>query len=539
MDQGLITIRHDGEISIHNRRVVGMLGLPADWLATRRTFTELVDYQRTHGEFNVPGQQLPLIVGSGLFPEHPYRYERRRPDGRLLEVQSIPFPKGGMVRTFTDITERRRSEEQIRYFARHDSLTKLVNRAVFHERLQQATELADRTGHSVAILFLDLDQFKQVNDTLGHEAGDELLSEVAARLQSVVRDVDTVARIGGDEFALVQPLVDQPDNAETLAARLLELVAQPYDIGGATRSISVSIGMSLYPAHGASVAELLRCADTALYRAKAAGRNRSLLFHKAMKDEQLNALKLEDDLGQALSDKEMTVVYQPIVDADTRTIVAYEALLRWDHPTRGAISPVKFIPMAERSGLINPLGLWALEAACGEAVSWCDTVRLSVNLSPMQFRQSDFVVQVQGVLARTGFSPGRLSLEITEGLLLEGTTRVLEMMHELRALGVRFSLDDFGTAHAGLSYLRRFPFDTIKIDQSFVQDVASCPDSHAIVTTILAMAEVLKLDVIAEGVETEEQFDVLRQLQCQQIQGYLTGRPAPVNLGHSGIKAAV
>ncbi len=530
MDQGLITVTCDGDISIHNRRVVGMLGLPENWFSTRRTFPELVDHQKTQGEFDVPGQQLPLIVGSGLFPDQPHRYERLRPDGRLLEVQSIPFPKGGMVRTFTDITERRQSEEQLRFSARHDSLTKLVNRVVFHERLQQAMELADRTGQAVAVIFLDLDQFKQVNDTLGHASGDLLLAGVAAKLQSVVRDIDTIARMGGDEFALVQPLVDQPRNAELLATRLLDIVAQPFVIEGNEVSVGASIGISLYPAHGASVTELLRSADTALYRAKTAGRGRSLLFDTSMRDEQLNALQLEDDFGHALSAEELTLVYQPIVDAETRATVAYEALLRWTHPTRGAISPGEFIPMAERSGLILRLGLWALEVACREASSWRDSsIRLAVNLSPMQFRQTDFVMQVQGVLARTGLAPNRLSLEITEGLLLEGTPRVLGIMNDLRALGLRFSLDDFGTAHAGLSYLRRFPFDTIKIDQSFVQDAASCPDSRAIVTTILAMAEVLKLGVIAEGVETEEQFDVLRKLQCRQVQGYLTGRPALIN----------
>ena len=529
MDQGLLTVDPNGRVTIHNRRVVEMLELPEDFLAKKPLYSELIAYQQAIGDFDVSGQHIPLYVSSGMVPGQRDRYERLRPNGRSLEVQSIPFANGGMVRTFTDITDRRRSEEQVRYFARHDGLTKLSNRMVFHERLQQALELADRTSRKAAVVCLDLDRFKLVNDTRGHGVGDKLLAEVSARLRSAVRDIDTVARMGGDEFALVLPLVDQPENAEVLAARLLELISAPYEIDGVAALIGVSVGISLYPAHGANAEELLRNADIALYRAKADGRGVWRLFQPLMETEKSDAFQLEQDLRRALSRNELHLAYQPIIDTESGVIVSYEALMRWNHPTRGAIGPSEFIPLAERSGSVVPMGLWALETACEQAASWRDGVRISVNLSPVQFRQGDLVGQVGKILARTGLIPDRLSLEVTEGLLLDGSSATLEMMQGLRALGIRLSLDDFGTAHAGLSYLRCFPFDTIKIDKSFIQDAVTRPEARAIVNTLLEMGKVLKLDVIAEGVETDEQLELLRGMRCPQIQGYLIGRPMPAS----------
>jgi diguanylate cyclase (GGDEF)-like protein len=536
MDQGLLTVTQEGRVAIYNRRLLELLDLPGEWLATKPHFAEVIAYQSSTGEFDVPGQVIPAFVSSGSLADQPYRYERMRPNGRSLEVHSIPLDGGGMVRTFTDITDRRRSEEQVRYFARHDSLTKLVNRVVFQERLQQAIALADRTGHSIAVLCLDLDRFKHVNDTRGHAVGDQLLADVSARLQSAVRDTDTVARMGGDEFAIVQPLVDQPNHAEQLASRLLELISRPYDIDGTPALIGLSVGISLYPAHGATAGVLLRRADTALYRAKADGRGVFRVFDQSMEEAQQDVFQVEHDLRQALDRNELEIAYQPIVDAATRGILCYEALLRWNHPLRGPVGPAEFIPLAEMSGSILAIGFWVLETACAEAATWSNGVRVSVNLSPLQFRQGELVALVKGVLTRTGLAPDRLSLEVTEGLLLDGTRQVLGMMEELRALGVRFSLDDFGTAHAGLSYLRCFSFDAIKIDKSFVQDAVTQPESRAIVKTILAMASVLKLNVIAEGVETEEQLTLLRQMRCRQVQGYLTGRPVPANVAREQIR---
>lgn len=525
MDQGLLTVSSDGRIEIYNRRLLELLDLPDDFLASRPYFSDLLAFQRKLGEFDVAGQALPPFIASGLVSDQPYRYERQRANGRALEVHSIPLAGGGMVRTFTDITERRRSEEQLRYFARHDSLTKLVNRVVFQERLQQALETAGRTGRPVAVLCLDLDRFKLVNDTQGHAAGDQLLTEVSRRLQSAVRDTDTVARMGGDEFAVVQPMIDRTEDAENLAVRLLDLISQPYEIDGRTALIGVSIGIAFYPAHGMTAGKLLGSADTALYRAKSDGRGLYRLFEHSMEAAQRDVFQMEQDLRSALDGKELHLAYQPIVDSSTRTVLAFEALLRWTHPSRGPINPAEFIPLAEMSGAILPIGLWVLETACAEAASWISPVRVSVNLSPMQFRQGDLVSLIKDILGRTGLPADRLTLEVTEGLLLDGTRQVLSMMEDLRALGVRFSLDDFGTAHAGLSYLRCFPFDAIKIDKSFVQDALTRPESRAIVKTILVMGNVLKLNVIAEGVETEDQLKLLIQMRCRQVQGFLTGRP--------------
>lgn len=527
MDQGLLTVSRDGRIEIYNRRLLELLDLPDEFLASRPYFSDLLAFQRKAGEFDVAGQALPSFIASGLVSDQPYRYERQRANGKALEIHSIPLAGGGMVRTFTDITERRRSEEQLRYFARHDSLTKLVNRVVFQERLQQALDTAGRTGRLVAVLCLDLDRFKLVNDTQGHAAGDQLLTEVSMRLQSAVRDTDTVARMGGDEFAVVQPMIDRPEDAEKLALRLLDLIARPYEIDGRTALIGVSIGIAFYPAHGVTAGQLLGSADTALYRAKADGRGIFRLFDQSMEAAQRDVFQMEQDLRNALDRNELHLAYQPIVDSSTRTVLAFEALLRWTHPLRGPINPAEFIPLAEMSGSILPIGLWVLETACAEAASWLNPIRVSVNLSPLQFRQGDLVSLIKNILLRTGLPADRLTLEVTEGLLLDGTRQVLGMMEDLRALGVRFSLDDFGTAHAGLSYLRCFPFDAIKIDKSFVQDALTRPESRAIVKTILVMGNVLKLNVIAEGVETEDQLKLLLQLRCRQVQGFLTGRPMP------------
>ena len=525
MEQGLVTVTAQGIVAIYNRRLLEMLDLPESLMAARPRFADMVAHQRNAAEFDAADPDLPSYVGTGAMPDHAASYERRRPDGSTIEVRSIPLEGGGMVRTYTDISQRRRAEEQLRYLARHDNLTRLANRVVFQERLEQAIALAGRTGRCVAVLCFDLDRFKLVNDTRGHAAGDKLLAEVAARLRLTVRDTDTVARMGGDEFAIIQPFVAQPTNAEQLAARMLDRISQPYEIDGAPTLVGVSIGIALYPEHGDNAELLLRNADTALYRAKADGRGAWRLFEPEMEAKQQGAFQLEQDLALALGRGELHLAYQPIVDAGSRAVLAYEALLRWTHATRGPIGPAEFIPLAEVSGAIVPIGLWALEAACAEAAGWAGGLRVTVNLSPVQFRHGDLLAQVSGVLARTGLAPARLSLEVTEGLLLDGSQQVLGIMTKLRALGVRFSLDDFGAAHAGLNYLRCFPFDTIKIDRSFVQEAVERPEARAIVDAILAMGSALGLDVIAEGVETEEQLMLLRKMQCQQVQGYLTGRP--------------
>lgn len=430
-----------------------------------------------------------------------------------------------MVRTYTDITDRRHSEERIRYIAHHDDMTKLVNRIVFQERLEHAIELADRSQRSIAVLYLDLDRFKLVNDTRGHAVGDKLLIQVAARLRGTVRDIDTVARMGGDEFAIIQPLIEQPDLSTKLAERVLHLVNQPFDIDGVQCSVGVPVGIAGYPDHAASVSDLLRNADTALYRAKADGRGVYCVFDKSMDTRQQQLFILEQELRQALELRQFELEYQPIVDSVSQRILCHEALLRWRHPTRGVIAPADFIGLAENSGLIIPIGLWVMETACAEATAWPADIKVAVNLSSLQFNHDSLIGKLTEILRSTGLAPDRLILEVTESVLLQETSMVLNTMSELRALGVQFSLDDFGTAHAGLSYLQRFPFDTIKIDKSFVQNMAHQPGARAIVAAVLGIGAALNLGVIAEGVETEAQLADLQRMHCKQVQGYLTGRP--------------
>jgi diguanylate cyclase (GGDEF)-like protein len=420
---------------------------------------------------------------------------------------------------------RKVTEERIRFAAHHDDLTQLSNRLLFQERLHQALAAARAGGHGFALLYMDLDGFKRVNDTSGHEVGDRLLVGVAERLRASLREADTVARMGGDEFAIIQPFGSDPSSAASLAERLLETIARPFDIDGTTALIGVSIGIAFYPQHGDTPDILIRHADIALYRAKQAGRNTFRLYGPELQPVRQDRIPIEQELRDAVARNALSLAFQPVCEAATRRIVGFEALLRWDHPVLGPIEPDRFIPIAETTGLIFKIGRWALEAACTEAMRWDPPVILSVNLSPAQFRQRDLPQQIAEILASTGLPAGRLELELTEGLLLEGTEQVLRTMQEIRAMGVRMLLDDFGTAYAGLNYLRRFPFDGIKIDQSFVRDLRNDRIALTIVESVLALGNRLNLAVVAEGVETEEELAILRGLGYRFIQGFLSGRP--------------
>jgi diguanylate cyclase (GGDEF)-like protein len=420
-----------------------------------------------------------------------------------------------------------RVEAQIRYLAHHDDLTKLVNRRNFRRLLEGAIERASRDGRGVGVLYLDLDRFKQVNDTRGHGIGDRLLIQVAARLRGAMRATDILARTGGDEFAIIQPMIDNASSPVRLAEILLQQIAKPFEIEGPPCRISVSIGIASYPEQAANAGELLRNADTALYRAKADGRGLFCVFDETMDLRQQQLFALEQELRQALEFNQFELDYQPIVESGSRRVVCCEALIRWRHPERGLVSPFDFIAIAENLGLMGAIGYWVFETACRDAMTWPESVNIAVNLSPVQFNDEHLASKLTEILLRTKLRPGRLFLEVTEGLLLEETSSVLGIMHRLRKLGIRFSLDDFGTGHAGLGYLRQFPFDGIKIDKFFIQDMVEQPQAHAIVAALLSVSAALDLDVIAEGVETEEQFAALRALNCKHIQGYLTGRPRP------------
>ena len=472
-------------------------------------------------------QRLREIGQHGVMK--PVEGELIRADGTAQPVEVLRRPLAAAGRTMVlavrDLSERRAAEQAIQHLAHHDALTGLPNRLLFRDRLGQAIAIAQRSGNGLALLSLDLDGFKAVNDMLGHQAGDRLLVQAAARLAAAVREMDTPARVGGDEFAVVQPLAAQPDAAATLAERLVAELGRPYEIDGQTVSVGASIGIALHPRDGLTPEELGQSADLALYRAKQDGRGVCRFFEPDMDRKLRERRALELDLRDAVARDEMALHYQPLLDAETMEIVGYEALLRWTHPARGAVSPTEFIPVAEECGLIGAIGRWVLDHACAEAASWPAALRIAVNLSPVQFRQADLAGMVAAILHRHGLDPSRLELEITEGVLIDDGDRALAILRRLKTLGVRIALDDFGTGYSSLSYLRRFPFDKIKIDKSFVQGLGEDEDAEAIVRSIIAMGRSLRLEVTAEGVETEDQLSRLQAERCSQVQGFLLGRP--------------
>lgn len=520
---GVAMVDADGRVSVCNARAMELLDLPPGLMASRPLVETIIAYQRALGEYpeEAASDRLMQQIREGAATV----VERQRPNGTILEVQTLPLPKGGVIRTYTDITERRRSEAQIRYLAHHDPLTHLANRTLFREKLEQEIGRADAGGHRVAVLYLDLDRFKFVNDMRGHEAGDKLLVEVGRRLRTITSADETVARMGGDEFAAVMPLDRSQGTAVDLAEDILRAVQQPIEIRSSSFHISLSIGIAHYPDHAGNAEELLRNADIALYQAKTEGLGQWRVFDATMQARQALLFEREQDLRNALNNKQFDLAYQPIVDVDTRRVVGCEALLRWHHPVHGPISPAEFVVLAEKLGLIGGIGRWALETACLEAVHWPADTYVAVNLSPIQMNDERLLDEVKSILSRSGLPANRLTLEVTETSLLEDSPTVRQTMEALRALGIRFSLDDFGTGHSGLGYLRRFPFDGIKIDKLFVQDMVEQPDAAAIVSALLAVSAELHLDVVAEGVETELQFLALQQRRCPFIQGHYFAKP--------------
>jgi diguanylate cyclase (GGDEF)-like protein len=428
------------------------------------------------------------------------------------------------------------TEERIRFAAHHDDLTQLSNRLLFQERLRKAIGTARTTGRGFALLCLDLDGFKLVNDLHGHGFGDNLLIGIAQRLRQFVRESDTVGRMGGDEFAIIQQIDDQPSEAVSLAKRLIETVTRPFELGGRQAFVGVSIGIALWSQHGESPDQLLRNADQALYRAKNSGRKTYCVFDPAMEANHQEPFLVEQDLKDAINRADFSLAYQSICDARSSHIVGFEALLRWRHPLLGPIQPDLFIPLAERSGLIVPLGRWVLETACADAAKWARPAMLSVNLSPLQFRLPDLPDQVADVLRQTGLPSSRLQLEVTEGLLLDESDLVRQTMRRLQDHGVRIVLDDFGTSYANMNYLRRFPFDGIKIDKSLIRGLGNDEVTQAIVQSVLSLADRLNLAVVAEGVETERELNQLRKLGCRLIQGYLMGRPSDLHQANTSLR---
>ena len=468
-----------------------------------------------------------------------FTYRARRKDGSLIWFETtgrgLIDPETGrfteIIAVSRDISERRRAEEQIEYQAYHDALTGLPNRLLFRDRLTIALAHAKRQQTPLAVMFLDLDRFKYVNDTLGHSLGDEMLRAIAARLKAVLREGDTIARMGGDEFTVLLSDLHSPEDAAKIAQKILETVAYPISVEGHELYVTTSIGIALFPNDGDSAESLLKNADSAMYRAKEAGRNSYQLCTPAMNSRAAERLSVENALRRAVDRNEMVLHYQPQVRLDTRQITGMEALLRWNRPGHGLVSPLTFIGIAEETRLIVPIGEWVLREACRQARAWqrgpYPSLRISVNLSPRQFQQSDLTAVVARVLEETDFDPRFLELEITESTAMINTDRTIATLAGLRELGVRIALDDFGTGHSSLGYLRRFPIDRVKIDREFIQEIDKSRSNRAIVSSIVSMAHGLDLAVTAEGVETEAQVTFLREQKCEEVQGFLFGRPMP------------
>ncbi len=458
----------------------------------------------------------------------PFYVEDVTPDGRIFAVNHRPMLGGGWVAIHQDITAQKRAESQIAYMARHDGLTGLANRAVLLEKMEEELARLRRYGSHFTVFLLDLDLFKTVNDSLGHPVGDQLLKAVSGRLLGCIRETDTVARLGGDEFAILATAEgDQRDAAIATAGKILGAISAPYDLEGHNLHIGTSIGIALAPVHGTEVDQLMKNADLALYKAKSEGRDAYRFFEDAMGVEVRTRRAHQIDLRNALTNEEFELYYQPIVDIQTRQTTSIEALIRWHHPQRGMISPADFIPLAEETGLINQIGEWVLRRACLDAVNWPSNVKVSVNLSAVQFRKIGPVDHFSKVLRDSGLPPERLELEITETVLLHGNAENVETLHKLREMRISIVLDDFGTGYSSLSYLRMFPFDKIKIDRSFVHELAKNADCAAIVSAVAGLGRSLRIGTVAEGVETEDQLLLVRAAGCTHVQGYLFGRPCP------------
>jgi diguanylate cyclase (GGDEF)-like protein/PAS domain S-box-containing protein len=509
----------------------------ADQQAPSRLPTHLIG--KTIQEIAEQDSRSPLAWKSpltALEQRRPFRgltfSVRTRDNGTLwLEANGNPCfdPQGrfrGYRGTCRDITERKMVEAQVAFMSRHDGLTRLPNRTLLRERIQLALAQAAR-GVGFAVMCLDLDHFKLINDTLGHPTGDALLLEAAIRLQACVRETDTVARLGGDEFAIVQTGVEKPEDANLLAQRIVESISQPYEFGDDIIIVGATIGVAVAPSNGGDPDLLLKNADIALYRAKQDGRGGICFFEHDM-DARLQARRsLETELRTALAAGEFRVFYQPVVYTQSGEISCFEALVRWHHPTRGVVSPADFIPVAEESGLIRPIGEWVLQQACLDAASWPEHIKVAVNLSPAQFKSRNLGQSVREALRKSGLPGHRLELEITEAVLMQNTKATVEALHELRELGTVISMDDFGTGYSSLSYLRSFPFDKLKIDRSFIRDLTNHRGALAIVRAIAALGSSLGLATTAEGVETREQFDAVRAEGCTEVQGYLFSPPVP------------
>ncbi len=527
MSQGLCFFDADHRLMVCNDRYAEMYDLPRDRVGPGTPLTEIVDLGFEAG--SIPemsrDEYLHWRTNVAISGEPSDRIIEMR-NGRTFKIRHRPLPDLGWVATHEDITEQRQAEIKIAHMAHHDALTDLANRVLLNERLESALATF-RDGEMIAVHHLDLDQFKAVNDTFGHPAGDQLLKIVAERLRGLVRTTDTIARMGGDEFVVLQAPIADPTEASALAQAIIELMSMPYDLNGHQAVVGASIGIAVSPGDGSSCDNLLRNADLALYRAKADGRGTFRFFEPVMDLQMQTRRTMELDLRKALPAGQFELYYQPVVNVASNEIRGFEALIRWNHPERGMIAPATFIPLAEEIGFIVPLGEWVIRQACIAAAKWPEDIHVAVNISAVQFRSPDLMKVIVGALAASGLDPARLELEITETVLLHSKEATLAVLHQLRALGVRIAMDDFGTGYSSLTYLQCFPFDKIKIDRSFVKDVTENKGSLNIVRAVAALANGMGMTTTAEGVETQDQLDRIAAEGCTEMQGFLFSRPIP------------
>jgi diguanylate cyclase len=526
MSQGLCMFGPDNRLQLWNERYLEMYRIPSDRIFVGCTIEELFEARKVAGT----SFRDPISYSTRLLTVS----ERRLPvnhvaelvDNRIINVVCEPVENGGWVTTHEDITERKQNESRIAHLALHDPLTDLPNRAAFNAHVARTFGDAAANGESFAVVCIDLDRFKEVNDVYGHSAGDDYLVEVARRLEAACERA-FVARLGGDEFTIVSSGHAEPAAVEKLCGRLAAVFDTPVRINDCDIHGSFTVGVSIYPQDGSDMNTLLANADAALYRAKAKERGTVQFFEPAMDRQIREKRALQRDLALAVERNELKLYFQPQATTEGE-VFGFEVLVRWQHPVRGLVSPAVFIPLAEETGLIGPIDEWVLREACREAASWAKPLSIAVNLSPTDFRRGDIPATVLSILLETGLNPKRLEIEITEGVLIEDFARATSILRRIKNLGVRIAMDDFGTGYSSLSYLQSFPFDKIKIDQTFVAKLGKNFQSAAIIHAILGLGQALRLPVLAEGVETEEQRAFLAKEGCTEIQGYLIGRPQPI-----------
>ncbi|WP_338689551.1 EAL domain-containing protein [Bradyrhizobium sp. 26S5] len=524
MTQGLLLFDDSARLVICNQQYIDVFGLSPDIAKPGCHLRDLILHRQATGSFV---GDVDAYCARFINPDSDKVQDAviTIPDGRSIHLIYKRSPDGGWATTLEDVTEGRRAQARIEYLAHYDALTNLPNRTLLQRHAEGL--LLGPTARDFAILYIDIDEFKRINDTLGHLIGDEFLRRVAEKLRQSVGPDDFIARLGGDEFAIVQRDIVSDDDVSDLVARVYQSLRTPFDCLGHRLSSDASIGIAIAPRHGSDLFDLLKCADLAMYAAKAAGRRTYRFFDPAMEKHANLRRALEADLRTALADGGFELHYQPLVDLRSDEVTGCEALLRWRHPVRGMISPAEFIPLAEETGLIEEIGQWVLRTACTEAAAWPAHVRLAVNVSPVQFKSETLALKVASALAESGLDPRRLELEITEAVLIADDDAALVTLGQLRALGVHIALDDFGTGYSSLQYLQRFPFDKIKIDRSFVKEVTRNSGSASIIRAVVSIAADRNMITTAEGVETDQQRDTVQMLGCTQMQGYLFSKPVP------------